>query len=291
MAIRASLFVALSAVTGLTFGACANDPQYIDCGTTDAMDLCQLDTANATGSGASSGARGSLHVPVMPLDSDLTKTRAALQATMPAGVMVPMYRDDQYDLSVDYTITNLDSMPGEALVELNGANEMFAWDPSKIMPASDESPPTPGLGGDIPITVPANGSVDGQFTEDNMLEAAIDLDQITRCNLAPYAATLVVNKNDQSIQPLSPEMPPPPGSEDPPMQTPTGSPIPRSAFANIVRVDLVLKQGDPARHMQLTFSLRVRTHVDKVIDDKGMNAPDSEVTILDPAAFVPAFSP
>ncbi len=288
MGLRASLFVLLAVVT---VGACANDPQYIDCGTTDPMDTCVLDTANATGSGSAAGARGSLHVPVKPEDSDLAKTRNAIQATMPADVVVPIYRDDMYDLSVDYTITNLDSMPGEVLVELNGANENFSWDPSLIMPASDESPPTPGLGGDIPITVPANGSVDLEFTEDQVLEAAIDLDQITRGNINPYAATLVTNKDDQSFQPLSAQLPPPPGSNDPPPQNAMGSAIPRAAFANMVRVDLVLKQGDPARHMTLTFSLRVRTHVDNVIDDKGMNAPASEVTIYDPAAYIPGYTP
>ena len=38
-----------------------------------------------------------------------------------------------------------------------GANEVFAWDPSLIMPASDEAPPTPSLSGDIPTDIAALG--------------------------------------------------------------------------------------------------------------------------------------
>ena len=38
-------------------------------------------------------------------------------------------------------------------------------------------------------------------------------------------------------------------------------------------------------------SLRLRPHVNDVIHDMGMDAPASELTILDPAPFVPAYSP
>jgi hypothetical protein len=143
--------------------ACANDPQYIPCGATDTMDTCVLDTANSTGSGDTAGARGVLHVPVMPPDMTLMKATMDLQATMPAGVMVPIYRLDQYDLSVEYTITNLDDKPGQFKVQLNGANEVAAWDPSMVVPAGKESPPTPALAGDIPIDIPAKGVITGEF--------------------------------------------------------------------------------------------------------------------------------
>jgi len=274
---------------------CANDPQYIPCGTADTMDLCALDTANATGSGSNAGARGSLHVPVMPPDMDLMKTQMALQATMPADVMVPMYRIDQYDLSVEYTIHNLDNQDGEFKVALNGANEAFAWDPSLIMPASDESPPPPSLQGDIPTDIAAKSDYDGEFREDQLLEAAIDLDQITRGNVNPFAATLIVNKNDTSFQPMSPQQPPPAGSDEPPPQNPMGSAVPRAAFRQLVRVDLVLKTidstGKGAPHLTMDYTLRVRPHVDKVIDVKGMDAPTSEITIYDPAPYMPGYTP
>jgi hypothetical protein len=271
---------------------CANDPEYVQCGTSDMMDACSLDSANAvmmgTGMDAFLAVKGSLHVPVRPETADLTKTRMALQATMPTGVDVPLYRDDQYDVSVEYTVKNLDDKPGQVHVQLNAANEMFSWDPSMIMPAGDESPPAPALAGDVPIDIQGNGQYDGLFREDQLLEAAIDLDQITRGNINMYAATLTVNKNDPSFQPLSASMPPPVGSDQPPMQTPDGSAVPRAAFRNIVRVDIVMKSDT---HMTIDFALRVRPHVNDVIHDMGMDAPVAELTILDPAPFIPAYTP
>jgi len=281
------LFIASVLVVG-----CANDPEYVQCGTSDTMDACSLDSANAvmmgTGMDAFLAVKGSLHVPVRPETADLTKSRMALQATMPTGVDVPLYRDDQYDLSVEYTVKNLDDKPGQMKIQLNAANEMFSWDPAMIMPAGDESPPAPALAGDVPIDIQGKGQYDGLFREDQLLEAAIDLDQITRGNINMYAATLTVNKNDPSFQPLSASMPPPVGSDEPPMQTPDGSAVPRAAFRNIVRVDIVMKSDT---HMTIDFALRVRPHVNDVIHDMGMDAPVAELTILDPAPFIPAYTP
>ena len=277
---------------GILLAACANDPQYVDCGASDTMDACHLDSADAvmmgTGDNAFSAVLGSFHVPVKPETADLTKKRMALQATMPAGVDVPLYKVDQYDLSLEYTVKNLDDKPGTIKIGLNGANEMFTWDPSMIMPVGDESPPAPDLAGDVPIDIQANGEYDGLFREDQLLEAAIDLDQISRGNINMYRATLTVDKNADSFQPLSAQMPPPVGSNDPPMQTPMGSAVPRAAFRNFIRVDVVFKTES---HMTIDFNLRVRPHVNDVIHDMGMNAPAGELTILDPAAYVPAYTP
>jgi hypothetical protein len=282
----------LLGILPLSFGACANDPQYIDCGSSDTMDACHLDTADAvtmgTGDNTFKAVTGSIHVPVKPETADLTKARMTLQATMPAGVDVPLYKIDQYDVSLEYTVKNLDSTDGQIKIGLNGANEAFAWDPSMIMPAGDESPPPPDLAGDVPIDIQANGEYDGLFREDQLLEAAIDLDQISRGNINMYTATLIVNKNDPSFQPMSAQLPPPMGSDQPPMQTAMGSAVPRAAFRNFVRVDIVLKTDS---HMTIDFNLRVRPHVNDVIHDMGMNAPAAELTILDPAAYVPAYTP
>ncbi|MEO8553895.1 MAG: hypothetical protein ABI678_28170, partial [Kofleriaceae bacterium] len=117
---------------------------------------------------------------------------------------------------------------------------------------------------------------------------AIDLDQITRGNINMYAATLTVNKNAAQFQPLSAQEPPPVGSNEAPPQTADGPAVPRAAFRNIVRVDILLKTSS---HMTLEFAIRVRPHVDDVIHDMGMDAPVAELTILDPAPYVPAYTP
>lgn len=278
-------FAVTAALVSIASAGCANDPAYVSCGTAAMTDVCALDTANSTGMDETAGARGSLHVPVRPLDADLTKQREDLQATMPAGVTVPAYRLDQYDLSVEYVVTNLDNQKGQFKIQLNGANEEAAWDPSLIVPADDEAPPTPPLGGGIPTDIPAMGRVTGVFREDQLLEAAIDLDQITRGNINPFAATLTVNKDSISMQPLTAAMPPPPGSDQPPMQVPMGNPIPRSAFRQMVRIDLVLQTLGP--HLTMEYSLRIRPHAANVIHDQGMNAPTTELAIFDPAAYMP----
>jgi hypothetical protein len=275
--------VAMFVTTGAL--ACANDPAYVSCGSAAEADVCSLDTANSTGMGDTAGARGSLHVPVRPPDAALSRRTADLQATLPSDVTVPIYRLDQYDLSVEYVVRNLDGTPGQFKLQLNGANEAAAWDPLLVPPADEEGPPTPGLAGDIPTNIAANAEVRGVFREDQLLEAAIDLDQITRANLNPFAATLVVNKNDLSIQPLTPALPPPPGSTTPPPQMPTGSPIPRAAFRQLVRVDLVLQTLGP--HLTMDYALRIRPHVANVIHDHGMDAPTNEITIYNPPGFQP----
>ncbi len=253
---------------------CANDPQYVPSPT-------NIEAGMDDGMGGTTVGSGSIHVPVKPESKDDAALRAQIQKTVDPAVMVPTYRVDEYDLSVEWTVKNLDSVPGQFKIELNGANEMFTYDPSMIVlaPGDNEAPPTPGLSGDIPTDIPANGEVSGTFREDQLLEAAIDLDQISRGNVNPFAAMLTVNKNDNQFQPMTPLMP---GVMNY-MQTPTGPAVPRSAFRQLVRVDLVFK---PDHHMVLDYVLRVRPHRD-VINDMGLDAPAGKIMIIDPAPFVP----
>lgn len=253
---------------------CANDPQYVPSPT-------NIEAGTDDGSGGLTQGSGSIHVPIKPESKDDASLRAQIQKSVDPAVVVPTYRTDEYDLSIEWTVKNLDGVPGQFKIQLNGANEMFTYDPSMIVldPGDDEAPPTPGLQGDIPTDIPANGEVSGTFTEDNLLEAAIDLDQISRGNVNPFAAMLTINKNDAQFQPMTPLMP---GVMNY-MQTPTGPAIPRKAFRQLVRVDLVFK---PDHHMVLDYVLRVRPHRD-VINDMGLDAPAAQLMLIDPAPFVP----
>jgi hypothetical protein len=73
-----------------------------------------------------------------------------------------------------------------------------------------------------------------------------------------------------------------PGVEDY-MQMPTGPAVPRAAFRQLVRIELVFT---PNRHMVMDYVLRVRPHRD-VINDMGLAAPAGEIMLIDPAPFVP----
>lgn len=281
------------AIMGIATGAvgCANDPQYVKCGSADTKDVCELNSQDGSGMGDSFSVSGSLHVPVMPADSSLKSTTAALQKTMPTGVTVPVYRLDQYDLALDYSITNYDGSDTQAAIALNGANEVYAWQPSLIMPTSDESPPPPSLQGGTPIYVPANSTVTGQFTADDLLEAAIDLDEISRGNINMYQATLIDTKDEPSFQPLTPQQPPTTPDGDSPPQDDMGSAVPRAAFRQLVRLDVTFLPSDPTVHLELKYSMEVVPHIDNVISDMGMNAPSGQVMIYDPPAFVPTYTP
>jgi hypothetical protein len=268
-------------ILGLCVAGCTNDPQYVTCTPDGAFgERCSLE---ADGNMAPE-ARGSLYVPVMPELRWPTASQdrlVELRAAIDPAVEVPLYRLDLYDLSVEWTVKNLDDAPGKFRVDLNGANEVYTYDPSLIVIDADEDIFAPPFAGNIPTDISALGTVSGVFREDQLREAAIDLDQISRGNLHPFAAMLTISKNAESFQPLT--------AYDPITMTggtPTGPEIPRAAFRHLVRIDLVFR---PNRHMVLEYTLRVRAHED-VIHDMGMYAPGGEITIHDPPPFVPVLA-
>ena len=272
----------LAAVAALAafaaFGAgCANDPVYLP-----GPLALEAGAADATGMTTTASAQ---HVLPIRLERD---DEAAERATRAAelGVEVPYVKVGDIEVSVEWTIRNLDLMnAGTAIVQLNGANEAFAYDPTLIyLGDPDEVPPAPGLAGDVPIHVEPGAMVTGLFREDQLREASIDLDQITRANLHPFAATLQVHKDLELIQPLSPPMP----GVDGYVQTPEGDPIPREAFRQIIRVDLVFK---PDRPMVLEYTIRVRDPrriMHELLDAAVTEAPD-ELTAFAPAAFAASY--
>ncbi|HWO19272.1 MAG TPA: hypothetical protein VNO30_10865 [Kofleriaceae bacterium] len=268
---------ALAALTALA-AACANDPVYLP----GAM---ALEAGGADANGEPIVAKAQHVLPIR-----LEKTKEAEERAMRTaelGVEVPYVKVGDIEVSVEWTITNTATMPGTAVVQLNGANEAFAYDPDLIVLGDpDEVPPAPGLEGDIPLHVEPGASIRGLFREDQVREASIDLDQITRANLHPFAATLAVHKNLTSFQPMTALMP---GVEDY-VQMPTGDPIPREAFRQMIRVDLVFKADQP---MVLEYTIRVRDVrgiMHELLDAAVTEAP-GELTAFAPADFTVTFTP
>ncbi len=247
---------------------CANDPVYIPSPT-------NLE-AGVDADGELSVGRSQLALPIDLETAADAATRAARTATL--GVDVPYVKLGDVEVSVEWVIKNLEAMDGDALIQLNGANELFEYNPDLIVLSDDdEAPPTPGLDGDIPIHIPANGLVSGLFREDQVREASIDLDQITRGNVNPFRALLTVSKNVEFFQPLT--------AYDPAMpevaQVPTGEPIPREAFRQLIRFDLVFK---PTRHMVLEYTVRVRD-VRGIVNAQLLDAPPGELQVFAPQPF------
>ena len=254
--------------------ACANDPLYLPAPmAVDAAGMPIPATAEH----------------MLPIRLE-TAEEAMIRATRTAelgGVEVPYVKLGDIEVSVEWTILNIDTKAGTALVQLNGANEVFAYDPTLIsLGDPDEVPPAPGLEGDVPIHVEPGASISGLFREDQLREASIDLDQITRANLNPFAATLQVHKNAQLFQPMTMLMP---GVEDY-VQMPVGDPIPREAFRQIIRVDLVFKADC---QMVMNYAIRVRDTrgiMHELLDAAVTEAP-GELTMFAPTDFAVAYTP
>lgn len=265
---------------------CTNQPQYVPCAPMGpaGMDVCTLEAGMDDGTGMTvAEAKGSVHIPVKP-EADWKKAdrdrRVELQDSVDAAIEVPIYRLEHYAISVEWTVRNLDNRDSQFRVDLNGANELFTYDPSLIIldPTEDDAPPTPPLAGNIPINIPALGSVSGTFREDQLVEAAIDLDQVSRGNVNPFRAMLTTSRHDDQFQPVTPyDYVNMTGGE------PTGPAIPSLAFRQLIRIDIVFK---PSSHMAIDYSVRVREHKD-VIHEMGLNAPAGEIEILDPAPYIP----
>ena len=259
---------------------CANDPEYIPAPTNLEGGMMDMD-------GNLIQPKASLTLPIKLETAADAKTRADLATKL--GVDVPYVKVGDLEVSISWTIKNLDDLPGQAKIQLNGANELFGYDPSVLdfSGGDDEAPPTPGLDGDVPIDVGPGATVQGQFREDQVLEASIDLDQITRGNINPFAATLKVNKNDASFQPVMIVMPTVDNPD--PAPVPIGDPIPRAAFAQMIRFDLVFK---PTTHMVLEYAVRIRDDRG-IMDEMLLSAPMAELTQFMPAAYsnMPAAAP
>jgi hypothetical protein len=261
----------------ILLAACANDPVYIpapmaiEAGMDEATALVQT----------------SLQLPIRlekPLEAE---TRADRTAKL--MVDVPYVKLGDIEVSVEWKVTNLTDMEGEVLLQLNGANEYWAYDPVSAAEGLDEDDPQPpGLDGDIPLHVQANGSITGLFREDQLREASIDLDQITRGNVNPFRATLTISKNATQFAELAPLTFDADGEPLP--QETTGVVYPREAFAQIVRVDLVFK---PDRHMRLEYTVRVRDVrgiMHELLDAAMTEAPD-ELAVFMPMVYVPPLPP
>ncbi|MDB4953465.1 MAG: hypothetical protein JWO36_1034 [Myxococcales bacterium] len=267
--------------TMLAIGSgCASNPEYLP----SPMNL-------EAGMAMVTEAKSSLVLPIKPESTQDAADRAALATKLgltPADI--PYVKAGDIEIEVEWSIRNLDAVDGQAKIELNGANEWFVYDPTLIIlnPADDEAPPTPGLSGNIPINVPASGEVQGVFREDQLLEASIDCDAVTRGHVNPFAATLMVDKNDASFAQLSMPTPSSPTCLANPMDptclpTPTGLVVPRAAFANLIRVDLVFR---PDHHMVLDYTVRVRDHRN-IVHDMGLSAPTAEVVAFAPMPYAP----
>ena len=204
-------------------------------------------------------------LPVRLEEPKEAEERAALAAEL--GVDVPFVSIDDIDLSLEWTITNLEDTEAEVRIMLTGANEYFAYVPISFVVDPEEEPTPPPLLGDIPLVVPASGSISGVLREDQFREASLDLDLITRGGLNPFAAML---DSQDGLDEIAVD---------------GGTAIPSEAFASLIRVDLGLLSN---RRVIMEYVIRARSHVrPNLVHDKGLSAVAGELTVFAPVDFVP----
>jgi hypothetical protein len=189
---------------------------------------------------------------VLPVRQPTDKERQALDAeTEKRGLMMPVpwaARRD-FDVEIQYSLTNLDDKPLKVFVTLDGGNEFGDYVPDAYIDptvdVNDQTPPPHLMGGE-PFDVAAGATLTGVFREDELREAALDLEAITRYPdggdvlATPYR--VLVRRSDVSDIGL--------GSIPPLDVTPA-----QVRYAFTVTAD---------GHVQLAYSVRVRDHNKKL---------------------------
>jgi len=250
---RASLIALLA----LLCAAC-NEPTY-----TNARGAVEVSpTVNGMATGPSKPTEEAI-LPILELDTNdpddfrvrrmenqqLAMDRAAAAGTTPE--MAPFLLRGDIAIQVDWTLKNLEDMDGQATVQLNGSNEFVRYEPTMQMLGMDEDPP-PALLGGTPFAVPAGGTVNGTFREDQLDEAMLDLDYIRRTpDPAPTMPGMMV-------APICPRC----GN---PFRAVLERPSPMTAdglVAGMTRVSITLNAN---RHMVLDFVVRLRERTDHVV--------------------------
>lgn len=237
----------------LAAAACASDPQYVPApvGIEVGADPMAPRSASAT-----------LTLPIRTETMADAAARAAEETRL--GVPLAYVQIGDLEVSIEWTIKSLMDRDAQARIMVNGGNQFFYYVPARFVIDPEEEEEPPPLLGDRPITVPAGGTRSGVFREDQLREASIDLEAITRGMVNPFAAVFNVDEEDPSV-------------------LVTGVPVPIDALAQLVRVDLTFEAEG---HMVLEYGLRVRAERD-ILHRELLAAPVDELQPFMPAEFVP----
>ena len=240
--------------------ACTNSPSYLE----PRMALEVGILTNPENPNEFLDATASTTLPIRFETTEEQMERAARMAAL-GGVDVPIVGLGDLDIAIEWTIKNLSDTEAEARILINGANELFEYDPQAFVIDPDEDEPPPPLLGNVPITVPAQGTVSGVFREDQVREAAVDLELITRQEINPFAALLQFHDD---VREFTDSM---------------GRTVPLDAFGHLVRYDLIFRGN---QHLVLEYQIRVRDEAD-ILHELLLEAPMGEQIAFMPMPYVP----
>ncbi len=150
----------------------------------------QPDAGADAAPGALTGLVLTVPVAIETPDDVARRTDIATQTGLTPDEVAKVRRDDT-DLELEWTVVNLTDQDGRAQLMVNGSNEFFRYDSTVFVDSTDpEANPPPSLLGGKPILLPPGATVSGLFREDELFEAAQDLDAITRGGVVPEFALL-----------------------------------------------------------------------------------------------------
>jgi len=189
------------------------------------------------------------------------------------GLMMPIpwagTRD--FDIEFSYSLKNLDATPVKVQLQVSGGNEFGDYIPADYIDptqnAEDQEPPPPLMGG-TPIDLLANETKAGVFREDDIYEASLDLEAITRYPdpAAVLSTPFVVIVHNSTASKV--------GLENIP---------PNDVTPAMVRYSLLLSANG---HVSLDYSVRVRDHSGKLA-----LATDKNLYVKTDAVLAPPVAP
>jgi hypothetical protein len=185
--------------------------------------------------------------------------------------IVPRARRADVELEVEWTIRNLEQQNGVASFFVLASNEFFRYDPTLFVIDPEEDEPPPPLIGGEPIELGPGETKTGTLREDQLYEAAQDLDAISRGGVIPQYALIT-------------RWP----TEDVPAENGMGGAlngIPSELVPLLLQLDVSLSTNVP---VELSFALRMRDRSDRI------KVPLEEGDVVVPpstTAFVPATPP
>ncbi len=123
-------------------------------------------------------------VPIRQPTADEAAKLVEEQTTLGLTMPVPWVGVRDIDIEIEWTLKNLESKDIEARVSINGGNEFGDYDKTLYVdptaPPADQTAPPDLLGGGKLFPIAADEVRSGVFREDELREAALDLEAITR---------------------------------------------------------------------------------------------------------------
>jgi hypothetical protein len=185
----------------------------------------------------------------------------------------PWAQARDFDIQIEYSVANLETMDLTVFVVLDGGNEFGDYVPSAYIDprvnVEDQTPPPHLLGGE-PLTVPAGKTITGVFREDELHESAIDLEAITRYPEGGdvRATPFRVLEHRSDISPIG-----------------LGSVPPNDVTPAHVRYQFTVTAPG---HVKFDYSVRVRDHNAKLGTPGARNLYVNDAAMLAPPVAPPA---